>query len=402
MQKFEYKAKDRAGKDADGIVEALSIQSAARLLQEQSFVIISLKPQVDPFLGAISSLMNQVEFNDVAIFTRQFSTMITSGLPITDALVIARSQCKPAMKPVVNQILSDVEGGTSLAVALEKYPKVFSSVYISLIRAGEEGGILDQVLGRLADNMEKQKEFRSKVKGVLIYPAIVILGIVIVAIIMMIFVVPKLTNLYSQFSTELPLPTRVLIAMSTFMVNYWWLIVIFLAGFAYWFIYFKNTELGRKKIDEIKLKIPIYNALQQDIIITEMARTLGLLVGAGVPILEGLKIISGVVGNKVYSEAIARCSEKVEKGFSLAYSFSEESEIFPPMLYQMMSVGEETGKIDEAMLKVSNIFEQESDQKVKTLSATIEPIVMVILGAGVGLLVIAIILPIYNLTSQIN
>lgn len=400
MQKFTYKAKDKSGKDAEGIVEAQSLNDAARLLREQNFVIISLNSQGRSPIAALNNLTTKVVFNDVVIFTRQFSTMITAGLPITDSLVIARSQSKPAMKPVIGQILSDVEGGTSLASALEKHPKVFSSVYISLVKAGEEGGVLDQILARLADNLEGQREFRSKVKGALIYPIIVIVGMLIVAAIMMIFVVPKLTGLYSEFQADLPLPTKILIASSNFMVSYWWLVSFILVGLAYWTLYYVKTEKGRRRYDELKLKIPVYGPLQQQIILTEMTRTLGLLVGAGISILEGLKIVSGVVGNTVYAEAIARCSDKVEKGFSLAYSFSEEAEIFPPMLFQMLSVGEETGKIDEALLKVSSVFEQESEQLVKSLTAAVEPIVMVILGVGVGLLVIAVIMPIYNLTSQ--
>lgn len=400
MQRFVYKAKDKTGRDAMGQVEARSLQDAARLLREQNFVVISLNPHSSSPLANLSAFTNRVVFDDIVLFTRQFSTMVTSGLPITDALVIARSQSKEAMKPIIGQILSDVEGGSSLAAALEKHPKAFSSVYISLVRAGEEGGVLDQIMQRLADNLESAREFRSKVKGALIYPLIVIIGMVIVSAIMMIFVVPKLTGLYSEFNAQLPLPTRVLMGVSAFMVSYWWLVSFVLSGFVYWAIYYSKTENGRKKFDEWKLKIPVYGPLQQKIILTEMTRTLGLLIGAGISILEAMKIISGVVGNVLYSEAIERSAEKVEKGFSLAYSFSEEAEIFPPMLFQMLAVGEETGKIDESLLKVSAVFGQESEQLVKSLTAAVEPIVMVILGVGVGFLVIAVIMPIYNLTSQ--
>lgn len=400
MQRYVYKAKDKSGRDAEGQVEAQSLQDAARLLREQNFVVISLNPHSLSLLASLSVFTNRVVFDDLVLFTRQFSTMVTSGLPITDALVIARSQSKEAMKPIIGQILSDVEGGSSLAAALEKHPKVFSTVYVSLVRAGEEGGVLDQIMQRLADNLESAREFRSKVKGALIYPLIVIIGMVLVSAIMMIFVVPKLTGLYSEFNAQLPLPTRVLMGVSAFMVSYWWLVSFVLIGFVYWTLYYSKTEGGRKKFDEWKLKIPVYGPLQQKIILTEMTRTLGLLIGAGISILEAMKIISGVVGNVLYSEAIERSAEKVEKGFSLAYSFSEEAEIFPPMLFQMLAVGEETGKIDESLLKVSAVFGQESEQLVKSLTAAVEPIVMVILGVGVGFLVIAVIMPIYNLTTQ--
>ena len=400
MQKFVYHAKDASGKDARGQVEAQSLSDGARLLREQNYIIISLNPVNTSPLATIQTFINRITFNDVVLFTRQFATMVTSGLPITDALVITRDQSKPAMGPVISQILSDVEGGSSLGAAFEKHPKVFSSVYISLVKAGEEGGVLDQIMARLADNLEGAREFRAKVKGALIYPVIVIIGMVIVAAIMMIFVVPKLTGLYSEFQADLPLPTKILIAVSTFMAKFWWLMLFFIIGVGYWFLYYKRTDVGRRRYDEWKLKVPIYGPLQKQIILTEMTRTLGLLVGAGIAILEAMKIISGVVGNTLYAEAIQRCSDKVEKGFSLAYSFSEETEVFPQMLFQMLAVGEETGKIDESLLKVSKVFEQESEQQVKALTAAVEPIVMVILGVGVGFLVIAVIMPIYNLTSQ--
>ncbi|MDO8452909.1 MAG: type II secretion system F family protein [bacterium] len=400
MQKYTYKSKDKNGRDVNGQVEAQSLSDAARLLREQNYIIISLNLVSTSPLATFRAFTNRITFNDVVLFTRQFATMITSGLPITDALVIARSQSKPAMGPVISQILSDVEGGSSLGAAFEKHPKVFSSVYISLVKAGEEGGVLDQIMARLADNLEGAREFQSKVKGALIYPAIVICGMVIVAAIMMIFVVPKLTSLYGEFQADLPLPTKILISVSTFMAKFWWLMLFFLVGAGYWFLYYIRTEGGKRKFDEWKLKVPIYGPLQRQIILTEMTRTLGLLVGAGIAILEAMKIIGGVVGNTLYAEAIQRCSDKVEKGFSLASSFSEEKEVFPQMLYQMLAVGEETGKIDESLLKVSQVFEQESEQQVKALTAAVEPIVMVILGVGVGFLVIAVIMPIYNLTSQ--
>jgi type IV pilus assembly protein PilC len=326
--------------------------------------------------------------------------MVNAGLPITEALVILRSQAKGSMQKMAAQVLADVEGGESLSVALSRHPKVFSPTYIALVKSGEVGGVMDEVLVRLADNLEKQQEFRGRVKGALIYPAIIIVGMIIVGFIMMIFVIPRLTSLYSEFNAELPTPTKILIGLSNFVIHFWPLfLILFGAGF-YGFSLYRKTPQGRRKTDELIFKIPIFGDLQRQIILTELTQTLSLMVGAGVSILEGLNITAGVVGNRVIADALRDTAKQVEKGFPVAFSFAKHPEAFPFILSQMVAVGEETGKMDEVLTKVSHIFEIESDQKVKALTAAIEPIVMVVLGLGVGFLVIAIILPIYNLTSQ--
>ncbi len=259
---------------------------------------------------------------------------------------------------------------------------------------------MDAVLLRLADNLEKQAEFGSKVKGALIYPVIIVIGMFIVSLVMMIFVIPRLTSLYGEFNAKLPLPTVILIGISNFVINYWF-IVLAIAGVAFYvFTLYRATQAGRKKVDELIFKIPIFGDLERQIILTELTRTLALMVGSGVPILEALNITSGVVDNTVISDALKDSARQVEKGFPIAFSFARHPEAFPFILSQMVAVGEETGKMDDVLSKVSHIFEVESDEKVKGLTAAIEPLVMVLLGLGVGFLVIAVILPIYNLTSQ--
>src|SRR3989338_4777573 len=261
----------------------------------------------------------------MAAFTREFSTMITAGLPITDALIILRGQSAVSLRPILERVLSDVEGGSSLGAALEKHPKVFSPVFIALVRAGEGGGILDKVFERLADNLESQREFESKVKGALIYPVIVVIGMVVVSAVMMIFVVPKLLSLFADFQAQLPLPTRVLIAVSNFTSQYWVLILILLVGVGFFARWFFRTHLGRERLDRWKLKLPVFGPLQRQIILTEMTRTLGLLAGAGVYILESLRIVSGVVNNVLIKKALDKSSVQVEQGFALAYAFFQKS-----------------------------------------------------------------------------
>lgn len=400
MKKFSYKAKDKAGKIFKGVVEASDEKIAARLVREQGLVVISIEPKREDILGLVTKFRNRITPADVSVFTRQLSTMITAGLPITQALSILRTQSKASFQGVVGRILADVEGGESLSAALEKHPKIFSPTYIALIKSGETGGVLDKVLDRLAQDLEKNQEFRGKVKGALIYPAIIVIGMFIVGFIMMVFVIPRLTDLYSEFDATLPLPTRILIGISTVIAKAWPLFVALGVGAYYGFMAYKKTPAGKRKVDELILKLPIFGELQHKIILTELTRTLALMVGSGVSVLEGIAVTSSVSPNSVITDALKDAGKQIEKGFPIAYSFAKHPEAFPYLLSQMVAVGEETGKMDEVLNKVSRIFELESDEKVKALTGAIEPLVMIVLGLGVGFLVIAIILPIYNLTSQ--
>jgi len=400
MKRYIYKAKDKSGQLVTGEVEASGEQAAAKLVRNRGLVVISLRVKREIGLNLIKKFRERITSGDIATFTRQLATMVNAGLPITEALVILRSQAKGSMQKMVAQILADVEGGESLSAAFSRHPKVFSSTYIALVKSGEVGGVMDEVLVRLADNLEKQQEFKGKVKGALIYPAIIVIGMVVVGLIMMIFVIPRLTSLYSEFNAELPTPTKILIGLSNFLIRFWPLFLVLFGVGLYGFSLYRKTPKGRRKTDELVFRIPVFGDLQRQIILTELTRTLSLMVGAGVSILEGLNITAGVVGNRVIADALRDTAKQVEKGFPVAFSFAKHPEAFPYILSQMVAVGEETGKMDEVLTKVSHVFEIESDQKVKALTSAVEPLVMVLLGLGVGFLVIAIILPIYNLTSQ--
>ncbi|MBL7036734.1 type II secretion system F family protein [Candidatus Microgenomates bacterium] len=400
MKRYNYKAKDKDGKLIKGEVEAANEYTAARLVRKQGLVVLSMKQKIESPFTILEKLKDKITQDDIATFTRQFATMVNAGLPITEALLILRSQAKDSMGRVVSQILADVEGGEPLSKAFAKHPKVFTPSYVALTKSGEIGGVLDNVLVRLADDLEKQQEFKGKVKGALIYPAIIIVGMVIVAFIMMIFVIPRLTSLYDEFNAELPLPTKILIGMSDAVIRFWPITILLLVLGFYGFRVYKKTPAGRRKIDSLMFKIPIIGELQKQVILTDLTRTLSLMVGAGVSILEGLGITAGVVVNSIISDALKDVAIQVEKGLPVSFAFAKHPETFPFILSQMIAVGEETGKMEEVLSKVSHVFEVESDQKVKGLTAAIEPVVMIILGLGVGFLVIAIILPIYNLTSQ--
>lgn len=400
MKKYTYKAKDAKGQTVTGEVEASTASYAAKLVRERNLVVISIRESTGGILSYFTRSRSNISPRDVSTFTRQLSTMINAGLPITEALSILRTQTKANFQPIIGQILADVEGGESLSAAFGRHPSVFSATYIALIKSGETGGVLDKILARLADDLEKQQELQGKIKGALIYPTIIVIGMVIVAFVMMVFVIPKLTSLYSQFGATLPLPTQILIGISNVAVAIWPVIIVLgLAGF-WGYQQFYKTPFGRRKIDELKFQIPVFGPLQKEIYLTDLSRTLALMVGAGVSLLEGLAVTAGVVDNVVISDALKDVAKQIEKGFPMAYSFAQHPEAFPYLFSQMVAVGEETGKMEEVLLKVSRVMEVESDEKVKGLTSAIEPLVMIVLGLGVGFLVVSIILPIYNLTSQ--
>jgi len=402
MKRFKYKAKDNKGNLITGEVEAVTEEQAAKLVRNQGLIVTSLKVKKEFPIAFVRKFLERITFSDITTFTRQLATMTASGLPIIEALVILRAQARGNMQFIISKILADVEDGQSLSASLSKHPHVFSKTYIALVKSGEAGGVLDNVLTRMADDMEKQQEFRGKVKTALIYPAIIFLGMIAVGFIMMVFVVPRLTLIYKQFNVDLPFMTKVFISISDFMVKFWFAIILAFGIFLFLFNAYRRTETGRKKIDELLFKIPLVGPLQRAILLTDLTRTLSLMLKSGVSIIEALSISSEVVKNQVVAYALIDARKMVEKGFPLAFAFSRHPDAFPVILSQMLAVGEETGKIDEILAKVSHVFEVESDQKLKALTAAIEPIILIILGVGVGLLVISIILPIYNLTTQIK
>ncbi len=401
MNRYRYKARDKGGNVVTGEVEASNESVAARLVRERGYILVDLKLAGGGLSGLVGKITSRVSKKEVTAFTRQLATMINAGLPVTESLQILKLQSKAGLKAVVAQILADVESGESLSKAFEKHPKVFSPTYTALVKAGETGGVLDKVLSRLADNLEKGQEFRGKVKGAMIYPAIIVVGMIIVSIIMIVFIMPRLTDLYSQFDAELPITTKILTGISGFFINFWYLVVLGLAIGFWVFKLYARTKQGKRKIASILFKIPIIGELQKEVILTELTRTLSLMVGSGVPILEGLTVTSGVVGNIIISEALINAAKQIERGFPISYAFAQYPDAFPYILAQMISVGEETGKMEEVLSKVSHVFEVDSEQKVKALTASIEPIIMIVLGIGVAFLVVSVIMPIYNLTTSL-
>jgi len=401
MTVFHYKARGADNKILTGLVEAPNEVVAAKLLHEKQYFVISLGQSASSAtVNNITQRFQKIGLTDIVNFTRQLSTMMVAGLSLPEALTILRAQTtNKIFAGMLNDVEHQIVGGGSLGDALAKYPDVFAVSYIALIRAGESSGTLDRVLTRLADILENQREFRSKVSGAMIYPAIIMVGMVGVVFVMMTVVVPKLTDLYKDFDIELPASTRILMSTSQFFVHYWWLMIIVMVGLAEGFRRWRKTPTGELLFDTLILKIPLFGTLQKKILLVEFTRTLGMLIASGIHILEGLKILKNSLNNVLFRNAITEISKKIEKGFPLGDTFAQY-DIFPPIVSQMMKVGEETGRLDDTLLKLSTYFESESDHLVKGLTTAIEPIIMVVLGVGVGFIVISVITPIYNLTSQ--
>ncbi len=401
MALFQYKARNPEGKIITGLVEAPSESIASRLLHDKQLFVIGVSRSSEQFsFASFRQQFERIGFNDIVNFTRQLATMMTAGLSLPEALTILRSQ---TTNKVFAAMLQDVEhqvvSGGSLADSLAKYPKIFSNTYIALVRAGESSGTMDRVLMRLADILESQREFRSRVQGAMVYPIIIIIAMVAVVFIMMTVVVPKLTDLYKDFNMKLPLSTRMLMGVSSFFVHWWWLMILTIVGVVVFFQRWRKTPEGELVVDTLILKIPLFGDLQKKIMLVEFTRTLGMLIASGIHILEGLRILRESLDNVIFRNAITEIAKKVEKGFPLGDTFSQY-EVFPPIVSQMMKVGEETGKLDDTLLRLSTYFETESDHLVKGLTTAIEPLIMVVLGVGVGFIVISVITPIYNLTSS--
>lgn len=399
-KQFGYRVKNEEGKTLDGVLEASSLDHASKLLRGRGYLIIKVEEEKESEIKEIMRRFERVKVDDVVNFTRQLSTMVSAGLPLTESLSILRVQSPPAMSRVVSKVLEEVEGGKTLAIAMEEAGDgVFDDIYIALVKAGEAAGVLDEVLKRLAETMEKQRDFRSKTKGAMVYPMIIVIGMVIVAVIMMIFVVPRMTEMYKDFGAELPLPTRILIGASDFAVKFWYLLFLFFGAVGYVFLKWSKTEVGSVMIEEALMKMPVVGELRLKMVMTEFARTMSLLISAGISILDALRITSAAVGSKIIGAKMMMAASKVEKGQSLGLVLAELGE-FPPIVPQMIAVGEQTGKMDEILDKLADYFEGESEQAVKNLTTAIEPMIMAVMGVGVGFLVMAVIMPIYNLTSQ--
>jgi len=401
--KLYYRAVTGKGEPIDGLIEARDPSEAAAYLRSKELLPIEIiKEEKSKFKDLIPFLGDRIKTSEIVSMTRQLASMLSSGLTLLRSLEILRNQIgNRALVDVIDNIIKDVQEGSSFSRAISKHPEAFSPVYVSLIEASEGSGLLDKAFSRLADTLEKQQKLKNTIRGALTYPIIVIAMMVIVVFVMMIFVIPQISTLYQSLNVSLPLPTLVLIAVSNFFVSFWYLIIgfFFLTGFIYrrW----HATMEGKITMDSIFLKIPIFGNLIKKTILAEFSRTLGALLASGTLVVEALDKVSNITGNIHYKDAIVDVSKKVEKGVSIGDAMSLYY-LFPPNLIELVKIGEQTGKLDETLVKASEYYENEVDGTVKTLSTALEPIILVVLGIGVAFLIISIITPIYQITNSIQ
>ncbi|MEK7617147.1 MAG: type II secretion system F family protein [Patescibacteria group bacterium] len=399
MADFVYTAKDTNGSDLSGDIQASDVRVAAQNLRKRGLIVISINLKHPPSFEILNRFFSRVGFGELVILTRQLATMVSSGLVLSEAIdILEEQQGNKTLKNALTAVSADIKGGLTLAQSLGKFPTIFPRLYTNLIKAGEASGKLDAVLLQMAEGLEKEREFKARVKGAMIYPVVVISMMILVIIIMMVFVIPKLVSLYAQSDIELPLPTRVLIFTSFAFTHFWWAGILAVIGAFVIVRKWNKTEEGKAFLGQLMLRIPILGKVVTNVTLTNFTRTFGLLTSAGIPLLESISIVGDLSDNPVFKKALKDARTGVERG--LPFSVLLTSSVFPKIVPQMLRVGEETGKVDEIFFKLADYFESESDHLLKNLTVAIEPIILVILGIGVAFLVISIILPIYKLTTS--
>ena len=400
MKRFNYRAKEsKTGKLTKGVIQAENEKAAGRLLLEQGYIPDQIKEEN---ASVFEKFSNRITTKDKLVFTRQFATLIGAGLPIATSLktVAAQTQNK-AMKAVIEDLLLNVEGGKTFGDSCAKYPRIFNNVYLALVRAGEMSGTLDESLKRLAEQQEKDAALMSKIRGAMIYPAIVLAVIILVMVYLMLTIVPQVEQLYKDLGKPLPGITTVVVSFSNFIVAFWWLVIIVAVGGVFGLIQFGRTEAGTKFFDTVKLNVPVFKILFRKMYMARFARTAQILLSTGVAMLDTLSISGEAINNVVLNEQIKIVVDKVKGGKALSAALMDRDYILP-LVPQMAGIGEESGKIDEMLGKAAKVYEDEVEEQVRTISTMIEPMLMLMLGGMAALMIGAVLLPIYSLVNSIK
>ena len=397
---YTFKARDKGGNVLNGTIVADNEALVLARLREQGFVPLEVGKQKRGM--NIDLTAKKVKFKELSVFSRQFATMVNSGLPILRALAILAEQTEnPELARVLGVIRTDVEQGASLSGAMAKHPKVFPDLFIAMVKSGETGGSLDDVLMRLADMIEAEVRLRGKIKSAMTYPIAVVALVVLIMSAMLLFVVPQFQTIYGSLGGSLPLPTRVLLTMSNIFKKYWFIVLVGSFVFRFFFKRWKKTDKGRAAVDKMKLRVPVFGILFQKTALSRFATTFSMLLRAGVPILQALEIVAETVNNRVVSDAINDVQSSVREGESMAKPLSKHA-VFPPMVVQMIAVGEETGQVDMMLEKVATFYEQEVEASVDALTSLIEPLLIAVIGGCVGMAVIALYMPMFNIIKLIQ
>jgi type IV pilus assembly protein PilC len=394
MPAYAWKGKNRLGDLQEGVIVSETRDSAAATLKRNGLQVLSVRPQ-----SAAGGKTGSVKSKDLAIFTRQFSVMIDAGLPLVQCLeILGAQQSDKNFQKIIGAVRSDVEQGATLQTALSKHPKAFNDLYVNMVGAGEAGGILDLILQRLSGYIEKAVKLTGKVKGAMTYPITVIVIAITVVGIIMVKVIPVFSQMYEGMGSALPFPTQICIMISNIIIHYFLLLVVAIALIVIGLKYYYKTPSGRLTMDTFILKIPIIGDMLRKVAVARFCRTLGTLTSSGVPILEGMDITARTAGNMVIQNAIMKSREAVEQGRNIAGPLAE-TKVFPPMVIQMVGVGEATGALDAMLSKVADFYEDEVDNAVAAMTAMMEPLIIAILGGVIGFIVVAMYMPIFNLAN---
>jgi type IV pilus assembly protein PilC len=400
MPMYEYTARSATGQIQKGQLEVASQAEVSQYLRKNRLILVSVREapkQIRLSLGG-----QRIKTRDVVIFTRQFATMINAGLPLVQALTILAQQTEnKALADVTRSVVYDVESGNTLADAFSKHPRAFSDLYVNMVAAGEAGGILDTILLRLATFLEKNDALVRKVKGAMVYPGVILTVAAIAISILLIFVIPVFQNMFASVNMELPLPTRIVIGLSNIMIHYWWAILAAIGGVIFAIKRYYGTEQGRKTIDALLLRAPVLGDLLRKSAVSRFTRTLGTLISSGVSILEGLEITAKTAGNMVVHDAVMASRQSIAGGETIAAPL-DKSRVFPPMVISMISVGEQTGGLDEMLSKIADFYDEEVDVAVSALLSLMEPVMIVVLGVIVGGMVVSMYLPIFDMMNAVQ
>ena len=395
MPSYAWKGKNRIGEMQDGVIVAETRDAAAALLRRNGIQVVAVKAQA----SSGTKSLGKVKAKDLAIFTRQFSVMIDAGLPLVQCLeILGAQQADKGFRKIIDAVRRDVEQGATLQTALSKHPKAFNDLYVNMVGAGEAGGILDVILQRLSGYIEKSVKLAGKVKSAMTYPVTVIVIAVSVVVIIMVKVIPVFAQMYEGLGSKLPAPTLVCMALSNVLINYSYVVIAFCIIAWLGIRQFYRTNTGRLQLDGLFLKVPVLGDLMLKVAVARFCRTLGTLTSSGVPILEGMEITARTSGNQVVQNAILTAKTAVEQGRNIATPLAE-TKVFPPMVVQMVGVGEATGALDAMLSKVADFYEDEVDNAVAALTSLMEPIMISVLGVIIGFIVVAKYLPIFQLAN---
>jgi len=402
MPVFIWVAQSKKGRKLKGEIDAATEAIALSQLKKRNFTVKKLKPKPKDIFANISFLKPKVTKKDLMVFTRQFSTMIDAGLPLVQGLTILGEQSEnPTFKAVLKEITKDVEGGSTLAEAMKKHSKIFDALFVNLVAAGEMGGMLDTILRRLAQFIEKAEKLKSQIKGAMTYPIVVMAIAIIVIAVILVFVIPVFEDMFKSFGSALPTPTQIVVNMSRFLKSNIHWVIIALIALIYGFKRYRDSAAGKKMTDSLFLKLPVFGNLLKKTAVARFTRTLGTMISSGVPILDALEIVAKTAGNVVIEEIIYEVRGSIAEGQTIAEPLSE-NDIFPGMVIQMIAVGEATGALDSMLEKIADFYDEEVDAAVGALTSMLEPLLMLFLGGSIGGLVIAMYLPIFEMASAMG